>query len=232
MIPAYHFIPPEFIKDVLREGVIRPGNERVDPSRFEGYCGDEINELLRDMREQEKKVNPIALEVLQNLVDSEINSLCDWQRELKGGPGPGQTQFKCWDLLAKDIDLVFLQAWDWPTFTRVSTGLIFDAEELVRKGAAVRTYDLVATYDAMIQDVLTGKWDDHGDVYQAFEDGFERVFKGYQFTGEEALRLLRRKPTEYDEAQELVWGGALDVALAVEIVKPGKARKTDKARRT
>ena len=232
MIPAYHFIPSESIKDVLREGVIRPGSERVDPSSFEWYCGDEINELLRDMREQGKKVNPIALEVLQSLVASEINSLYDWQRELKDGPGSGQTQFKCWDLLAKDIDLVFLQAWGWPTFTEANTGLIFDAEDLVRKGAAVRTHDLVATYDAMIQGVLSGKWDDHGDVYQAFEDGFERIFKGYQFTGEEALRLLRRKPTKYDEAQELVWGGDLAVALAVEVVKPGKARKTDKARRT
>lgn len=216
---AYHYVPAAFLDEVWDSGAIRPAVERVDPAVFAADCDERISEKADHLEAEGRSVDPAALEALRRLADDLVRGLSAWQEERGLRPRRTATAFKCLDFLAGDEKYVFLEVGKWPWWADdPPSGLVFDAEDLVRKGARVGKVDLAMTYDDVVDRFLTKRrWEDVDDAYRAIEAALEEIPEKERVEGKAALGLLRK-----GKAKELVWEGRLPTEGAVGAYLEGR----------
>lgn len=219
MIPAYHWVPKETFHEISSSGHIIPASERLDPKIFQDKCAGELENLAHTLKGQ--PVDPIAWKGLGQLIGDRLEEFSSWS------PGSPHTftQLGCIDLLALDAESVFLQVGQWPMWAgRNPSGFIFDAEELIRRGAFFREKDLAIAYWAGLQKVVIKKFDTVDDAETAIVSMFRDVQEKYDKSGAAAARALKKRHGR-SEPPELLWHGRLPVSLAIDWIYEGETAR-------
>jgi hypothetical protein len=231
---AFHLVPSRKTMDrIIAHGAILPGAMRLDPDLFLEKCRLEFMELadIASIDEPKVKLNLTVLSSLEDLARDSIEELRRSQRESGVTGTQRTTQYACPDLLAGDLERVFLSLESWPSWVKhVSEesephGFVFNAEELVRKGARVRPRDLLRKYRWALEDALRSKVKSRGDAYAEALRRISRVQREGEFRGKSALAFLvsdemyrqREEARESGVTMELVWDGPLSLELAVNV---------------
>ncbi len=221
-ILAYHYIPPKFVDTVLADGRIKTALEHTNPYKFRDYCEDSIKDLVERMVDRNSDVVMRNVATLFYFVNKEVESVGEWQRDEGIEPVEGETKFYCWDFLAGDIEGVFLGLDNFPHWADVPNGLVFDAEELVRRGARLRMGDLLPRYEEAVRRVMTEDLEDY-EFIETLEEALQDVKTKGEFQGDAAIRKMRKGEWRgVDESPELVWPGSLPVEWAIEVWKDGR----------
>lgn len=225
MIKAYHQVgsdewSPEdlaaAVDEVMRVGSIIPAVDRVDRKEMDRECFTD-EDRGSTIRQKWPKATPNALAALEEIARTQVNKLPD--------SGITQTLFNCADLLAGDFELVFLRPGDWYA---VPNGFVFDARELLKKGARFRPRDLLGEYVAALNVVVTQKYNSLRAARREILAMIDLVKGEMEYKGEDAYKFLEEclkgkwicKDQGYDH--EIVWPGALDIRLATQTWKNGE----------
>jgi hypothetical protein len=209
MIKAYHWVPQRAFPEIARVGHLTPAIERLDRGVFHDKCDEMLESLGSTLRE--RPVNVFAQQALQSLIEGRL-------AEFAARPSAGRepfTQLGCIDLLAMDAENVFLQVGRPPDWSDERfSGFVFDAEELVRRGATFRRKDLAPAYWAALQKFMAMPFQDSDHALDELVETFVRVQKANDLRGVPGLRALRGKHGR--QPPELLWQGRLPIDLAVE----------------
>jgi len=216
MIKAYHQVgsdewDPEELRDglaeVLSQGRIEPASMRMDRHEMEVECfsGKSRGGTLR---QKFPKGDPKVWKALEQLAREKIEAL----------PDSGFTHglFNCLDLIAGDFDFIFMRPGGWYS---VDNGFVFDAEQLLKKGAYYRQSDLLRGYHVAVEGVLKDRHDSVDAAREDLELELGAIQDHFQSTGREAIRSLRQGA---GPNAEIVWRGPLPLDLAIEVWENGK----------
>lgn len=214
MVKAYHTVlgGPENVRRILEEGAIRPASERMDPEKANAICDD----LLTQVTWPGTKVIPKAAEAFKELLEIRLQDL----RPVP--PYTTRTEFQCDDLIAGDLDKVFLSLGSWLPeghFPHERNGFVFDAEYLIEDGAVIRPGDLVEDYYAEIGDFL---WHKGGKkTAKALAKRLEDIKDKYELRGEKALKALEDRRFQPGYA-EIVYPDRIMTWQAIEAWMDGQ----------
>lgn len=218
MIKAYHQVgsdewsPEEraqAIDEILKVGMIHPASSRMDRHEMEIECftgKDRGSTLIQRFPKATQK----ARAALKELAQEKIDRL----------PESGLTQglFNCLDLLAGDFELIFLRPGGWYS---VDNGFVFDAEQLLRKGARFRRTDLLGGYHAAVEAALQDKYDSIEAAKEVIELEIGAIQDHFQSTGRRAIKAMKEGLTP---TSEIVWRGSLPLDLSIEVWQEGVRR--------
>ena len=221
LIKAYHQVggddktPAErktFLAQILRLGEIIPAIERVQRREMYNECFTEEAQGAHSIRELSRgRFGPEAREALTIMANEEISLLPE--------KGTTHTMFNCLDLIAGDFERIFLSIGDWYNFPN---GFVFDAEELIKDGAAYRPRDILGYYGGAIEEVGKFTYDSVEDARRAIEEAIEQVRYDHESTGKEALTLLRADCSAEGCPGEIVWPGSLPLGRSIEMWREGR----------
>lgn len=218
MIKAYHQVGSDaqepfkreaLFDQVLELGEIIPATLRVARSEMEFECFNGPASV--NLRSRFKDSGRYALEALEEMAVDVIDQLPE--------EGTKQTHFNCVDLLAGDLDLVFLSPGRWYA---VPNGFVFDAMELLEEGAAFRPIDLLGQLDLGLKEVSQSNYPNVSEARYAIEAEIQDVLQNGQFFGSQAVRRLKSYIKSGKTLGELVWDGPLPLDLAIEGWKENK----------
>lgn len=228
MIKAYHRVSSDkALETIVAAGEIIPAAYRLDPAVLRRLCEAVPVE----------GANPNAVEALEVLLNEAVDYFTEVQKNLPA-PRTTATALKCQDILSGDAGRIFLAPGNWSEAGRALgwplSGFVFDAEDLIRKGAVVRKWDYFSAYAVLLRDVLQGGASSAEAAGRAFLDGLSKIH-GRQLQGAAAVDQLLRydvtkdqehlKPQEFanklgfSAQEEVIWEGPLSLDLAVEIWK-------------
>lgn len=193
---------------VLATGRILPAVDRLDRSEMAKECFDEEDARLEDRFET---ATPRAMQALKSVARG-------WIRRLPE-EGSRHTNFTCVDLLAGDLDRVFLSIGEWQG--SFATGLVFDAADLIRRGAEIRTTDLLDRLDWAIRNAVERTYRSQREAKDAIQAAVEHVLENRTVAGEPALYALA-DCVRYPGTCELTWEGALPLDVAIEVWREGR----------
>lgn len=235
MIEAFHLVPSRQAMDrIVARGEILPGSMRLDPDLFLEKCELEFLELAEKASiDEDVKLNATVLGALKDLARESIEGLRRLQRSFGSEGTQRTTQYACPDLLAGDLQRVFLSVQDWPHWAaQISEedrfhGFVFNAEDLVEKGARLRPKDLLKDYRWALEDLLRTRMRSKDRAYVAAIKALDRVQRDGEWKSGSAIAFLispsmyesRERAREEGSTVELVWDGPLPLEWAVE-VKP------------
>lgn len=214
MIPAYHYVPGQAaLRGLLAEGRILPALFRLSAGTVGRICGETLDLVLR------MYINPpepvlVGIQALRELAQEAAGHYA-----AQGlGPELQETKLQCVDILSGDGARVFLSPWKWPVVSRGKpNGLVYDAEDLVRKGARYRPRDLIFDYSQAVWEGLRG-WYDVENAKAAIVASLHGVSR-WEYRGADALEGLRASE---GMRAEIVWEGPLPVEWAMEIWSGGE----------
>lgn len=236
MTPAFHHVPKKNLEQVIAEGVIRPGIERIHPKAIEATCAltGDVEDALEQIGEEFNAVygrfpSDTAWNGLVNLAKSKVDEAIRFQREKGWSPTQETTEFTCLDVIAGDLDRVFLSVWDWAWWVPEGserTGFVFDADQLIEQGACIRPHDMLLHYKNAVVKELSRRLRTPAAFSAAIEQAIARVKLKGDLCGRRATAFLRgpasqdyQKSAELKGSQtELVIVGPLSLELAVEQV--------------
>jgi len=221
--PAFHFIRREYLDEVLESGDILPAIHRINLGTLKDKCD------TRDMEEtivrgfDDPKPKKTAMQYYRRLISEALKAVRDFQRSHGIRPLKHATEFQCTDLLAGDLECVFLSLDDWVSWGRSQTGLIFDARDLVSKGASVRPVDLNNKYWRVLRAAFRSDWKSYGDFERIVLSWFQQVQSTNSLSGEEAAEHLGgprvtdmyKLLSDDDNPPEIVVCGSVPVEWAV-----------------
>lgn len=232
---AFHLVPSRQAMDrIAARGEILPGAMRLDPDLFLKKCELEFLELADIVSiDEDVKLNLTVLSVLKDLARESVEGLRRFQRFAGVTGTQRMTQYACPDLLAGDLERVFLSLESWPSWAKQISeepelhGFVFDAEDLVKKGARLRPRDLLRKYRWALEDLLRSKMRSKDKAYtealraleRAQREGERRGNDALAFMFSDAMYRLREEARESGRTIELVWDGPLPLEWAVS-VKP------------
>lgn len=216
MIPAYHYVSsPTALERILEEGQVVPAVHRLSGKTIRGICDETLDLVLRMYA---VGAPPEILTGIQALRELGEEAAAFYERIAKPAGAEFQTtKLQCVDILSGDGGKVFLAPWRWPLVAHgKKTGLVYDAEDLVRRGAGYRPKDLMFDYSEAVWEGLRG-WRTVGEAKGAILRSLKAALK-WEYHGEDALSGLRasagRRP-------EITWEGPLPVEWAMEIWSDG-----------
>lgn len=207
---AYHYVADgsAVLDRVIFQGRISPAVERLDLLAAQLRCGN-----FMATAETRGRVHPFSLDSLQELLEERLGEI-DPSEVPEGERTKSETQFHCVDLLAGDLENVFLSVREWPEWLQdPENGFAFDAAFLVRKGAHIRPFDLIDEYEESIWDALS---EDRGKSPATLKRLFASIRKKSELSGQKALQHIK----DFGLG-ELVWKGSLPINWAVEIWREG-----------
>lgn len=236
MIEAFHLVPSrEALNRIAARGEILPGSMRLDPDLFLEKCELEFMELAEkaSIDEPDVKLNTTVLAALKDLARESIEGLKRLQRVAGVDGTQRTTQYACPDLLAGDLERVFLSVADWPHWANQISeedrfhGFVFDAQDLVEKGARLRPKDILRDYRWALEDLLRTRMRSKDRAYVAAIKALQYVQRENEWKSGSAIAFLispsmqesREKAREEGSTIELVWDGPLPLEWAVD-VKP------------
>ncbi len=221
MIKAYHQVGTdsmepaersELLARVIKIGSLLPATQRVRRAEMEDECfGDSESAVPLHLRFE--MANETTLAALRQMAR-------EWVRQLPEN-GTSHTMFTCADILAGDMDRIFMSIGNW---YGVDTGFVFDAEELIGKGAAFRPQDMLGPLDYHLENISKRKFDSILQARASIESVIEGVLFEYSHHGRQALSELRKcqakSGKKYKEwgctKAEIVWDGPLPLGLSIE----------------
>jgi hypothetical protein len=184
----------------------------MDPAKAQALCSDMITQITWSG----SKTIPEATEAFIELLDRRLQDL----RPVP--PYTARTEFQCDDLIAGDLDQVFLSLGSWLPeghFPGERNGFAFDAEYLIEDGAAIRPGDLVEDYYAEIGDFL---WHKGGEkTAEALARRLDDIKDRYELRGKKALRALEKGRFQPGYA-ELVYPDRIMTWQAIEAWMDGE----------
>lgn len=208
MIKAYHSIYRTPLEEIVQAGVILPAAFRVDPDVLEGHCESLIDEIRETAFDEGG--NWTAVKGIELLINNRLKEMASVSLQ-----NTEETGFYCADLLARDVYSVFMSIGDWEDFGRKHpTGFVFDAEELINKGAIVRIGDLLQEYDDIITDMLWSKYKSPEKVMNILNNRLEEAKRENEISGIRAINYIRSSLKVYNE---LTYPGPLNLGLAKEV---------------
>lgn len=226
MIKAYHSTRTvESLEKILAEGAILPGIYRLNEEAIRGACE-------KDAKGYDARygLNPVVVGGLSQLIDEFIRDHAEMFIR-KAGP----TALRCPDILVGDAGRVFLSAYRWTLARDIEkrrfpkTGLSFDAIDLVKKGAAVRPFDLYGHFHWELIDKFQARYASREQARENIARGLASRVEAGSLYGDEAIAYLHKGLKDdqilYDLEQEdveVVWEGPLPVEWAVEEWRNGR----------
>lgn len=211
MIKAYHHVERFPLEKILKKGAIFPVAFRLDPEYLQG-CMD----LLFTVRENvADEGNPEAIRGVELLIEKRWNEIA-----AVSSRETDETGLFCGDVLAGDAFSVFLSTGGWGRVEEevAPNGFVFDAEDLIRRGALFRGDDLLGNYDYTLEGAAWLKGSATA-IRDELERQLDAVQKRWQVKGEAAIAKLRKDPEEWDE---LVFAGPVNLKWAVEMWDDGE----------
>lgn len=226
MIKAYHMVGSDewpdsdlaaALDEIMEVGELLPATHRLDRDEMEIECFTGKNRGAT-IRQKWPKATPKALEALEDMAREKLKEL----------PRSGMTRslFNCADLLAGDLEVIFLRPGDWYS---VPNGFVFDARELMEKGACFRPKDLLGAYVSAIDVVVTQKYRSVARAREEIRWMINLVKGDMQSCGPTAYQVLEACMKKggicqgkRNEDHELVWEGPLPLSMAIEVWKNGK----------
>lgn len=214
MIKAYHQVgidgmkPRELsqlLERVAKLGVILPATDRLSRGEMELECFDQSRYPIRT---RFKGARSMMIEAMEDIARERISILPE--------DGSPQSMFNCIDLIAGDLNLVFLSIGDWYA---VPNGFVFDAADLLERGAEFRPGDILGELGYRLEEVSRWNYGTYSEARRAIEDVAKDVIRRNSLRGASALRAIKRclKEGEGDcKVGELVWEGPLPLDLSVE----------------
>lgn len=172
-----------------------------------------------------------SLRELKALVDYEMSLLEEFQLQEGIEATSTETQLRCLDLLAGDFDRIFLSLFSWVS-PGWPTGFIFDAEDLLRRGASLRDHDLIMDYKLIMSTLVVTQPSLDRPFEERLFDAASELFSEFQWDGENAILKLEemesderlRKQYEFGNhnGPEIIFPGPLPIELAVETWENGE----------
>lgn len=216
MIKAYHQVGSDewsseeraqAIREIRQVGMIHPASSRMDRHEMEIECFTGKNRGST-LIQRFPKATPKGRAALKELAQEKIDRL----------PESGFTQglFNCLDLLSGDFELIFLRPGGWYS---VDNGFVFDAEQLLKKGARFRRTDLLGGYHAAVEGALSEKYDSIEAAKEVILLEIGAIQDHFQSTGRQAIKAMKDNLTP---TSEIVWRGSLPIDLALEIWSEGR----------
>ena len=214
MIRAFHQVGTDrldtfgrslLLYKLIREGAVLPAINRLERREMYEECfGDDG--YCPPLSERYAWASPKAKEALKEMVLDTINQMPE--------DGSKASMFNCGDVVAGDLENVFLTIGRWYHF---ENGFVFDAEELIKAGAELRPMDLQADFTTNMVEITKEPYRSVSQAKNSIQKAIDLFFKTHAWHGPEAIKALRksRKTGSYESA-ELVFPGPLPVALAVE----------------
>jgi len=222
MTPAYHSVTGgAWTLDILlRRGVIQPAIRRVSCAVMKAECFGREG-IAAKWPDADKN----ALAALEQLAREELKRCRQESSEESDGGA-----FTCLDLIAGDLDYVFLSIGEWYGCPEGgSNGFVFDAEKLIRAGALFRSSDLLGHYQSDVEVAISLRYDDVTHARGVLEGMLQESLR-QQRRGAEALHELEYGDWGRGSGAELVWRGDLPVANAQEIWREGRQLMKPKAK--
>lgn len=219
MIPAFHWVPKEAFREIADSRWIVPAIDRLNPEIFQDKCAAELENVAYHL--QGKPIDPMAFKGLGQLIADRLEHFSS------SSPGSRHTfsQLGCIDFLAMDAENVFLQVGQWPMWAGENpTGFVFDAEDLVRRGAFFRDKDLAPLYWDGLLKVMLKKFETADQAEDEIVSMFGDVQKKYDKFDAAALNALKKK-VRGSQPPELLWHGRLPVALAIDWLYEGETAR-------
>jgi len=222
-VKAYHQVLGEgAFERVLESGIIIPAVMRVDPTGVETKCMDWVDEWDRETKDPDVAV----LQAMREMLSDATQDMRHAQAEAGVTVKTRKTNLFCIDILFGDIWNIFLSPFEF-ALEGDQTGFVFDAEELVARGASVRLLDFMQKYGPVVDTVLRRKQGQHiEDPRERLMAVLEEAVGSLERTGDEALEVMRTAEKEgikgwYD--MEFIWKeGALPIDWAIEVWEKGK----------
>lgn len=226
VIKAYHMVgsdewPREDLAAAVDEitlvGELLPAVYRLDQEEMEAECFSGKNRGST-IRQKWPKATPKALEALEEMAREKIEEL--------PRSGLSRSLFNCADLIAGDLEVIFLSVGDWYS---VPNGFVFDARELMEGGACFRPSDLLGEYTRALDIVVRQKYRSVARAREEILAMIDLVKGEMQSCGPSAVKVLEacmkgggicagKSSTGF----EIVWPGPLSLDLAIEVWKNGK----------
>lgn len=209
-IKAFHAVPAWAIESILQDGFIRPQVNRLSASYWAESCDRWLEDLKYDINWGEILGSTESSEAVRTLISEKL--------EMAEAEKATSTEFQCLDLIAGDLDYVFLQVGKWPDWTKSGrVGFSFDAVQLIENGALLRRKDIIRNYHLVVERALK-TWVPGDTVRSARKrivDGLERVRNRHTHSGATAMRLLPEVAST--GKAELLYPRDLPVGAALEV---------------
>jgi hypothetical protein len=220
---AFHFIRQEYLDDVIKSGDLLPAIYRIHPGVLKDKCNPSDMEETIVRGFDDPKPKKTAMQYYRRLVSEALKAVRDFQRSRGVRTTKHATEFQCNDLLAGDLECVFLSLDDWVSWGRSATGLIFDARDLVSKGAYVRPVDVNDKYWRVLREAFRTDWKSYSEFEKRVLSWFGQVQSTNSLSGEEAADYLQgprvknvySRLSEDDNPPEIVVCGSVPVEWAV-----------------
>ncbi len=222
MIPAYHVIGTgashsedrtRLFDAILKEGVILPANQRLARAVMEERCFSKTKTRGMPLAGEFPDATGSAFQALKSLAREIVNTLPE--------EGSTDTKFTCLDLLAGDLNRVFLtvgRGW----FGNIQNGFIFDAEELIRNGARVRDRDVLDDIHRAITKMMKRTYRSLPRAKSAIRGAIRAAVAAHVSSGSRALGDIEICLENPPCAAELTWNGPLPLDHAVEAWREGE----------
>jgi hypothetical protein len=196
---------------IAAEGVLWPASHRLQRAEMENRCFDPKHPRGQPFTEEFRLADPNALKALTQMARDVTRTL-----PVHGDP---HTKFTCLDLLAGDLDLIFMTVDRW--FGNIQNGFVFDAEELVRNGARVRSHDVIDDIHLAIDEVCHKPFKTVSGAKRSLSNAIHRAVSAATTSGEAALEEIAYCAQHPPCSAELVWRGPLTLDAAVEAWRDG-----------
>lgn len=225
MIKAYHMVGSDewssrdlaaALDEILEVGELLPASHRLDRKEMEAECFTGKNRGST-IRQKWPKATRNSLLALAAMAREKIDEL--------PASGLDRSLFNCADLLAGDLELIFLRPGDWYS---VPNGFVFDARELMEKGACFRPKDLLGEYVQAIDVVVRQKYRSVARAREEIRAMIDLVKGEMEYCEAGAYQVLEACVNGKGVCAgrrndlEIIWPGPLPLSMAIEVWKNGK----------
>lgn len=219
MIKVYHAIgtgryretspelEAELFDAIAAQGSIFPASYRVQRAQMYDRCLGLDRKVFRTCAKDSAK----AFEAIREMAEEVVERL-----PVDGDP---HTKFTCLDLLAGDLDRIFLTVERW--FGNIKNGFVFNAEQLIEHGAVVRDHDLLDEIHGAVERACQKSFATVSGARRSIEQSIRKTINAHTYQGSAAMELLLDCVQDPPCIAELVWKGPLPLDIAIEAWRAG-----------
>jgi hypothetical protein len=223
MIKAYHQVGTdsmssgkraELFDRILKLGTILPAIERVQRREMKNECFSPLESYGEPIWSKFQLATRKAMAAIEKMAKEVIEQLPE--------EGTTHTLFNCTDLLAGDLGRLFLSIGGW--YTGFKNGFVYDAQDLLMRGAMFRPFDLLGHFNSAITEAAKLNYKTVGEARGVIESMIYGEIEDRSYTGKEGIDELDACIAGAGDYQdkpgcpsgEIVWEGRLPVSLATE----------------
>lgn len=221
MVRAYHSVgtgrmePQEraqLFDEILQADVILPAMYRISRSEMEKRCFDPKSVRGFPLAVDFPKATPRAFQALEEMAREVTEKLPQ-----DGNP---HTMFTCLDLLAGDLDRVFLtvgRGW----FGNIQNGFVFDVQNLIQAGGRYRDRDVMDDVYRAITKTSKRSFTSVSGAKKSLRRAIRKAVQDHTATGARAIEEIEICVENPPCAAELTWKGPLPTRYALEAWREG-----------